>query len=186
MRPQLVVLLSSILLLASCEKEVRLSAGAVEDRSGTPVLDTRQVTTLISDSGIIRYRILTDVWQIYDKAEPDYWEFPKGIYLERFNEELSVDASLHADYAIYYRQDQLWRLDGNVHALNLEGEEFVTEQLFWDQRAEQIYTDSLITITKTSSVIAGIGFVSNQSMSQYTILHPTGYFPIEDEEEKDE
>jgi LPS export ABC transporter protein LptC len=180
----LVVLLSSILLLASCRKETRLSVGAVEDRSGTPVLDTRGVTTLISDSGIIRYRINTAVWQIYDKAEPSYWEFPAGIFLERFNEDLKVDASLCADYAIYNQPDQLWRLEGNVHALNLEGEEFVTEELFWDQKAEKIYTDSLITVTKTSSVIVGIGFVSDQSMSKYTILHPTGYFPIEDEDDE--
>lgn len=185
MRAPLVVLLSSIILLASCSKDVRLSAGAVEDRAGTPVLDTRDVTTLISDSGVIRYRIQTAVWQIYDKAEPAYWEFPAGIFLERFNEDLSVDASLHADYAIYNQPDQLWRLDGNVHALNLEGEEFVTEQLYWDQHSEQIYTDSLITVTKTSSVIVGVGFISDQSMSKYTILHPTGYFPIDDEEDRE-
>jgi len=181
----LVVLLSSILLLASCHKKTRLSAGAVEDRSGTPVLDTREVTTLISDSGIIRYRIQTAVWQIYDKAEPSYWEFPSGIFLERFNEELIVDASLCSDYAIYNQPEQRWRLEGNVHALNLEGEEFVTEELYWDQKTERIYTDSLITVTKTSSVIVGIGFESDQSMSKYTILHPTGYFPIDEDEEKE-
>lgn len=169
-----------LLVLTGCGKEVRLKAEAVEDRAATPVLMADTVTTLISDSGVTRYRISTASWQVFDKAQPPYWEFTEGIYLEKFNEALEVEASLQSDYAHYDQDAERWLLRGNVHAMNLAGERFETEELTWDQPSQSIYSDSAITITKETSVIRGVGFRSNQTMSQYTILHPTGFFPIKD------
>ena len=100
--------------------------------------------------------------------------------LEKFNENLVIDASLKADYARYETQQQVWELDGNVVAVNEVGEQFETPQLFWDQQSEQIYSDSSIVITRATSVIMGVGFRSNQTMSQYVILAPTGFFPVEE------
>ena len=145
------------------------------------MLTADTVTTLISDSGVVRYRISAPSWQIFDQAEPTYWEFTDGIYLEKFNPELQVTASLRADYARYWDHDERWELIGNVRALNEEGETFLTQQLNWDQKTERVYSDSAITINRQASVIQGIGFESNQTMTRYTILNPTGYFPIEEE-----
>lgn len=170
-----------LLCCISCSKDVRLKASAIEDRSTTPVLDAGQVTTLISDSGITRYRISAGTWQIYDQSRPTYWEFVDGIYLEKFDENLNIEASLRSDYAIYYDESQQWTLTGHVKAVNEAGEEFDTPMLIWDQKAEQVYSDSAITIKRATSVIQGVGFRSNQTMSQYTILQPTGFFPIEEE-----
>lgn len=167
-------------LLVSCHNEVKPRLAAIADRASTPVLAADTVTTLISDSGITRYRIQSIQWDIYDKAVPSYWEFPKGIYLEKFNEDLQPEASIRADYAHYNDVDQLWELDGNVVAVNLAGEQFETQQLMWNQKEERVYSDSSITITKATSIIQGIGFESNQEMSKYTILHPQGVFPIDD------
>lgn len=147
----------------------------VSNRAEMPVLDARDVSTLISDSGTVRYRIKAAVWQIYDQATPPHWLFPEGIYLERFSPDLSVDAYMQADSAYYNTELQQWHLIGNVEARNLEGERFNTPELFWTEKEEQIYSDTLITITKATSVIYGVGFRSNQQMTRYTILRPTGH-----------
>ena len=181
MRKPIVVLLSSLLFLAACQRDVKLTAEAVEDRASMPGLDASVVTTLISDSGITRYRITTETWQIYDKATPVYWEFPDGIYLEKFNPDLEVDTWLRSDYAYYDEQAQLWELRGNVRSMNTDSEFFETPQLFWNQKTERIYSDSSISITRESSIIRGVGFQSNQELTKYTILNPTGVFPIKDE-----
>ena len=167
-------------VLVGCKQEKRIKIGAVEDRSQTPVLEVHGVSTLISDSGITRYRIEAETWKIYDKAEPSYWEFPRGIYLEKFNEDMMVEASLRADYAVYKEVEQIWHLVGNVHALNEEQEQFDTPEMFWNQKTERVYSDSTIVITREASIIQGVGFESNQSMTNYVILHPTGFFPIEE------
>ena len=150
-------------------------------REQIAALVTDTISTLISDSGITRYRIEAPQWLIYDKTEPPYQEFPKGIYLEQFDLDLSVQASLKADYAYYDEKAQRWRLTGNVHALNRKGEQFDTPELNWDQQTHRVYSDSVIHITREKSIIEGVGFDSNEEMSKYTILHPTGVFPIEDE-----
>ena len=93
---------------------------------------------------------------------------------------MTVDASLKADYAKYLDQQEIWELDGHVFSMNEKGETFATEQLFWNQQTERVYSDSSIVITRESSVIMGVGFESNQTMTQYTILNPTGYFPVEE------
>lgn len=180
---------------ASCNRrEVKLRTGAIDDRAAMPVLDAQEVTTLISDSGITRYRITASEWQVYDKAQPSYWEFPRGIYLEQFDNQLNVSATLRADYAYYDDQAEIWHLTGNVYSTNVNGEHFETQELFWSQKKERVYSDSAITITQPptaaaieakgqnakGTIIKGVGFESNQQMTKYTIRKPTGIFPIDD------
>ena len=150
-------------------------------REELPVLITDCVKTLISDSGVTRYRIETPEWLVFDKTEKPYQEFPQGIYLEQFDQQLTVQASMKADYAYYDEQAQIWTLRGNVHSLNREGEQFDTPELNWSQQDKRVYSDSSILITREKSIIEGVGFDSNEEMTKYTILHPTGVFPIKDE-----
>lgn len=175
------VFLTVVLCFFSCHHEEGERVEAVADRAAMPVLQVDTVNTLISDSGVTRYRIKAPRWEIFDKADPSYWEFPDGVYMEKFNEQLEAEAYLEADYAHYDEESQLWELDGNVHALNLEGERFETPQLFWNQKTERVYSDSAIKITRATSIIDGIGFESNQTMTKYTIRQPQGIFPIKNE-----
>jgi hypothetical protein len=91
-----------LVLLSSCSGKKKQLAEAIKERDSLPLMDTRGVTTLISDSGVTRYRIKTDEWLIYDKKRPSYWAFEKGVYLEKFDSLLHVDASIKADTAYYY------------------------------------------------------------------------------------
>lgn len=167
--------------IVACKRaDIRHRADAIADRSLMPVLEGNEVTTLISDSGITRYRIKAKKWLVFDKADTPYWEFPDGIYLEKFNLDLQADATVEADYAYYNEPAQRWTLQGNVQAINLEGEKFETPLLYWDQKAESVYSDSAIVITRENSIIKGVGFQSNQEMTKYTILRPTGVFPIKE------
>ena len=152
-----------------------------QPREQAAALITDSVSTLISDSGITRYRIEAPQWLVYDRTNPPYQEFPKGVYLEQFDINLTVQASLEADYAHYDENRQIWMLRGNVHALNRKGEQFDTPLLFWNQKTHRVYSDTTIHITREKSIIYGVGFDSNEEMSQYTILNPTGVFPINED-----
>jgi LPS export ABC transporter protein LptC len=176
----MIMILLMMVIIGCAKKEVRHRASAIEDRKAMPALAGEDVTTLISDSGITRYRIKAKKWLVFDKADTPYWEFPEGIYLEKFNPDLEADATVEADYAFYNEPAQRWMLRGNVLAVNLEGEQFETPLLFWDQQSESIYSDSSIVITREASIIMGVGFRSNQELTKYTILRPTGVFPVKE------
>ena len=182
-----IVIASSLVLLAtllfSCSNTQETDSTPVVDRKNLPSLLTDTISTLISDSGVTRYRIEAPRWGVYDKTNPPFQEFPYGVYMEQFDEDMTVKASLKADYAYYNENEQVWSLRGNVHILNRKGEQFDTPALDWNQKGHRVYSDTIIHIKRENGMISGVGFESNEEMSKYTILHPTGVFPIDDEEE---
>lgn len=167
-------------MIACTKKGDTDKIAAVKDRSTMPKLHATEITTVISDSGITRYRISSERWDMYDKAREPYQEFPKGIHLEKFDANLKVDANIHSHYARFNENEQIWELRGKVRATNLQGELFETEQLFWDQRQKRIYSSKLVTITQVSHIISGIGFESNEALTNYTIRKPQGIFPLKE------
>ncbi len=169
-----------LFLVVACTEEKHDKIDAIADRAAFPRMKSTEITTVVSDSGITRYRITAPEWNIYDKAIQPYWEFPKGIHIERFNLSFNVDANIHSNYAKFFENEQLWELKGNVRATNIIGELFETEQLFWNQRDEKFYSDSLIRITQTTRIISGVGFDSNQSMTQYTIRKGQAVLPFKE------
>lgn len=150
------------------------------DGNTVPTMMTRHVETLISDSGITRYRIVAPLWLVFDEADTPVWRFPETLHLEKFNDLLQQEATVDCDSAIYFKDRDLWRLDGNVRISNTLGERFLSEQLFWSSRDNKVYTDSFIHIERQDRVIEGYGFVSNDRLTDYTINRPSGIFPVSD------
>ena len=169
-----------VLLTISCSKEEPDKIEAVKDRKTLPGLTSTKITTVISDSGITRYRIYTDQLDIYDRADDPYREFPKGLHLERFAENMSVNATFNCKYARYFERKRLWEFKGKVKAINLEGIMFETDILYWDEANERIFSDQFIRVTRPTMIIAGIGFEANQSLTKWRILNPQGPIYIDE------
>jgi len=157
--------------------------GAVVDRKNTARLIEDSVTILVSDSGVLRYRMTTETWKVFDQADTPYWDFPKGLRFERFNTNYDIDAAIQCNKAVYYNEMKMWHLEGNIRAKNMNGDRFFTEELFWDQANESVRSDSMITIIQEDKKIVGYGFTSNQTFTRYIIHHPTGIFPVKEEEQ---
>ena len=168
------------LLFSGCSGNGKKMADAVENRDSLPSMTSLGVTTLISDSGITRYKIVTEEWMIFDKKNPPYWAFEKGVYLEKFDTLLHIDASIKADTAYYFEKKKLWELKGNVQILSQKGDKFETEQLYWDEKKKTVYSDKFIKIEQEDKTITGYGFESNQELTDYVIKNTTGSFIIED------
>ncbi len=145
---------------------------------------THNVSSLISDSGYTRYHITAPVWLMFENARIPVWKFPEGLFLEKYDNNMVTDATVVCDSATYFSQSKLWRLDGNVRMRNTAGDKFLTQQMFWDQQREKIYSDSFIHIEKSNRIIEGYGFISNQQMTAYTVRQPSGIFPVPERKEK--
>ncbi|AVM56499.1 LPS export ABC transporter periplasmic protein LptC [Bacteroides heparinolyticus] len=169
------------LLFSACSHREKALGKAITERDSLPILDTRGVTSLISDSGVTRYRIHTEEWLVFDRKDPPHWAFERGVYLEKFDSIFQVEASIKADTAYYYNKDELWKLMGHVDIKNLKGERFSTELLYWNQREQRIYSDRFIRIEQPDRIITGRGFESNQQMTVYKIHKPEGVFYIDEE-----
>ena len=117
---------------------------------------------------------------MFEKRNPPYWAFEKGIYLEKYDDSLRVETTLRSDTAYYYDKQGLWQLFGNVRITTAKGERIFTHKLFWSSDSGRIYSDSYIKIEQRDQVTEGIGFSSNQNMTVWEILNTTGIYPIEE------
>lgn len=177
----IVLLTIALLVFVSCSRSSKQYTDAVTNRDSVPGLTTFDIETLISDSGVVRYRILADRWDVYDQLTPPKWAFEEGVYLEKFTDSLTINATVRADTAYYYDQSKLWELYGHVHIENLDGEIFDTDTLFWNQDTERVWSEAYIRIEKANgTVVTGYGFTSNQQFTDYRIRRTQGIFPIEE------
>lgn len=172
-----------ILVLQSCSSSVKNTATLDVVRDSAAVMKTYNVTTLVSDSGITRFRVNTPEWLVFDKKAKPTWEFPNGIHLEQFDENLEVHSEVSAKKAIYYTELEQWILSDSVYAINVEGEKFESEILYVHQKEDRIFTDKFVKITQEDKIITGIGMESNQRLTKYKVLKPQGIIPLDEDEE---
>ncbi|MBD5233398.1 MAG: LPS export ABC transporter periplasmic protein LptC [Bacteroidales bacterium] len=151
----------------------------------TPTMATTDVSTFISDSGYTKYHLTADLWQLFEDADEPFWRFPAGLYMEQYDKDMKLSSSVVCDSATYLSRKRVWQLDGNVIMVNTDADSFLTQQLFWDQNARKIYSDSFIHIVRSDRTIEGYGFESDQSMKYYTVHRPTAILPAEMKREKD-
>ena len=175
--------MAMLVLFSSCGGRKKELGDAIHERDSLPMMDTRGVTTLISDSGVIRYRINTEEWKVFDRKQPSYWAFEKKIYLEKFDTLFQVEASIEADTAYFFDKKKLWKLIGNVHVQNLKGEKFDTELLYWDQNQQKVYSDKRVRIEQPDQIIYARGFESNEQMSKYRFFQTDGIFYVDEQKD---
>ena len=149
------------------------------DPEQVATMTTTDVSTLISDSGITRYRVVTPLWLVYDEARESRWRFPSGLHLERFDDFFNREATVDCDSATYFKVKQLWRLDGHVRVTNMASDRFLTSQLFWDQRRGKVYSDSFIRIERSDRIMEGYGFESNNSMTDFRVRNVSAILPVQ-------
>ena len=177
-----IALLAIVVLIfhSSCKGESKEKLLAIECSDSLAVMSTFDVNTMISDSGRISYKIIADEWRVYDKRNPPHWAFEKGVYLEKFDREMNVEATIKCDTAYYYSEEKIWKLISNVNIRNSKDEKFFTDLLFWNQETQKIYSDAYIKIEQADQVTEGYGFSANQNLTLWQINNTKGIFSIEE------
>ncbi|MDR2683326.1 MAG: LPS export ABC transporter periplasmic protein LptC [Dysgonamonadaceae bacterium] len=180
------ILLAGVLLL-SCGKRSTSMATVDVNAGEQPLLHDEDVSALISDSGITRFRLKTPVWNAYSNDTVSYWHFPQGIRVEQFDSLFQVSGYAEADTAFFYEKTGIWHLLHNVLVRNAEGTTCETSELFWNTKEppasmQSIYTDRFVKITKPDKVITAEGFKSNQSLTKYILYANTLETEIDENE----
>ena len=175
-KPSIRILSISILILGfliSCGNDKKEYVNAPLDNETMPSMRDDSVTMLISDSGLIKYKLITKNWEFFENAKDPHWYFPEGIYLEQFDTSFQKQITIKADTAWHFTLRKLWKLKGNVFIENIQDETFSTDELFWDEKEQKVYSDKYIEINRPEKLmLKGIGFESNLNMTQYRIFRP--------------
>lgn len=143
-----------------------------------PLSEAEKVELFYSENEMVKVKMLADL--MYEFKNGDR-QFPKGIYLEFYNEFGRLESTLRANDAYFFKQENQWRGRGNVEVKNVEkNEQLNTEELFWKQSEEKIFTDKFVTIRQKGDVIYGTGLTAKQDLSDYEIGKVEGEIEVEE------
>lgn len=181
-RPAAVMLVFALLLTA-CENDIE-KINMLNTSGEYPDVKGQDIEVIYSDSAKVKVQMFAKELNQYNRAEKPYSEFPQGMKVYFFNDSMEIESEIHANYAIYYNDEKLWHAKGNVIAENHKtGERLDTEELFWDEEKEEIYSDSYTRIVNENGTFYGQnGFRSNQSLTEYTLIGSKGVVNIQEDE----
>jgi LPS export ABC transporter protein LptC len=177
------ILMVTLLVVTGCENDIE-RVNLLTDDEEIPTVKGTNVEVIYSDSAKVKVQILAPEFQQYPDVERPYMEFPAGLEVFFYDDSLIIESEIKADYTIYYTEDGLWHATGNVIALRLDnGDALHTEELFWNQEEELIYSDVFTRVHNEDGTFYGKkGFTSHQDLSNWQLKGTSGTVNVQDEE----
>lgn len=177
----------SLSILFSCENDIK-KVGELANVELLPVIHATGIETIYSDSAIVQFKITAPELKEFNETEDReaYMEFPQGLKVVFYDNNGRINSSLQAEYAIYWKKSKLHEARTNVAVKNFdEKQELYTEQLFWDQEEEKIWSDKFVKIiTENGPTYGEEGFESDQNFTKFRIRKSRGQMTVEDDGKK--
>jgi LPS export ABC transporter protein LptC len=110
-----------------------------------------------------------------------YYEFPKTLQADFYNEEGLKESKLTALYAKYKETQSIVFLKDSVKVINMQkGDTLYCKELYWDRNRTglEFYTDKPVRIRTKTQVLDGVGMESSQDFNNWRIIKVTGTLQI--------
>ncbi|MGC9342739.1 MAG: LPS export ABC transporter periplasmic protein LptC [Bacteroidales bacterium] len=174
-------------LLIACENDIE-KIKSLTDPTDLPDVSAKKVEIVYTDSSRLQMILEAPSIRRFSNVERPYMEFPEGIYVRFYDDSLKVESEIMANYAIYFNEERLWEARGDVVANNIEkGEKLNTEELFWDENKEVIFSNSFSRIeTEDGTFYGQEGFESNQRFSKWRLKGSRGTVNVKEEPKENE
>jgi LPS export ABC transporter protein LptC len=144
-----------------------------------PIGIAENINLKYTDSGRVTANLISPKMLDFTNRDFPYNEFPKGITLDIFDDE-NKKSVVVANYAIIYKETNLIDLQGKVIITTNDKRVLKTEQLFYDQKREWLFTNKPVTFISETDIIHGNGFDSNSKFTNAEVLEVTGIVTVED------
>ncbi|MCP4314082.1 MAG: LPS export ABC transporter periplasmic protein LptC [Bacteroidetes bacterium] len=177
------LILATLWLAAGCENDIERINMLTNDRE-MPTVNGTNVKVIYSDSGRVKVQILAPTYKQFPNAEKPYMEFPDGMEVFFYNDSMMIESEIRSDYSIYYTSDRLWHATGNVVAHRLtNGDALNTEELFWDEEKQLIYSNVYTRVQNEDNTLYGKGgFEAQQNLDNWFLKGTSGEIMVSDEE----
>lgn len=138
-------------------------------------------TIIATENGIKQYQFFAPLLEGYTAGDEPYREFRRGIRMITFMKDSSdrVDVTLTANYAIYYEKRKLWEAKGNVVVKKSDGKTLYTEQLFWNDLTNKIYSNVDSKIVEPDGETYVSGFESDEEFRYWSAREMDGRMEVE-------
>jgi LPS export ABC transporter protein LptC len=167
------------LFIFGCENDPKVIQEMTEHKS--TVDEARDVTTLLSQSGRMKARLLAPLMYRY-QADTSFVEFPNTLKVDFYDSTAKVESKLSALYGKYFETQGRVYIRDSVVVTNIHGDTMKTTELWWDQNTQRFYTDKPTHVKrKNMDNFTGLnGMEATQDLSEITFLRPKGSFQVTD------
>ncbi|MBQ8366965.1 MAG: LPS export ABC transporter periplasmic protein LptC [Alistipes sp.] len=166
------LLVGSASLLSSCDTK---PAATLYDYETLMTESSENRTITMMENGKRSYSFTSPLMEGYSMASNPYQEFRRGIRMTTYTDSLSlIDATITANYAIYYERQRLWEAKGNVVIIKNNREEgdttvkdlteIYTQQLFWNATTKKIYSNVDTKVLQADGWHFGVGFDADDDL----------------------
>lgn len=169
----------AVTLLFSCKnnfKDVQ-KVGVLGDN---PIAEAEQLdlkyTEFEEDTVRLISNLLSPKMLDYNNKAFGFREFPEGIELRIYDKQ-GEKTTIFSDYAILYEDTSIIDLQGNVIIATQQRDTLFTEQLYYNQKAEWLFTNDAWTFKRPynqSNPLHGIGFDSDKEFKRRQMLQMGG------------
>jgi len=132
-----------------------------------------------TDSGRVMANLLSTKALDYSNRDFPFHEFVDGVILYVFDEN-NNKSTIVSDYAIAYTKTELIDLQDNVVITTHDNQVLKTDQLYYDQKNEWLYTNKSVSFKTEQDLIHGNGFDSNLKFTNAEVLEVTGIITLEE------
>ncbi|OJW67256.1 MAG: LPS export ABC transporter periplasmic protein LptC [Candidatus Amoebophilus sp. 36-38] len=153
-----------------------------EKKQEIPLIESTTLEVLYSDEGVVVAKMTTEKRFQYENGDSIY---PVGMYVELYDKEKNIIGTLRANTVYQYANKDIWELKGDVEVKGYkDGDEkqLNTEELYWDQKAKQIYTPKFVRIETENELLTGYGLSAMQDLTYYNLSAPQGFVNIDSTE----
>lgn len=108
----------------------------------------------------------------YSNRKFAFSEFPDGIELKVYDENSNM-TTITSNYAIYYTETGLIDLRGDVVVATHDRDTLFTDQLYYNEKLEWVFTNESFLFKQTTGQTNGYGFDSDKTFEKYQ-MHEMG------------
>lgn len=169
----------SCIFLSACENDEKTVESLNKKSIG---IEEAKIVEVIYTTGGKTKAVLTAPLMLHIKENTPYYEFPKTLQTEFYNESGIKESRLTARYGKYKENEDIVFLKDSVRVINLQkGDTLFCDELYWDRKRKgaEFYTDKPVRIRTKTQIIDGIGMEARQDFKSWLIKKSVGTVQVQ-------
>ena len=169
----LISLIASTLIFQACQEKSMEDVDIITKERNIPNETAIDIEFIFSDSGIVKAKIVSPLLEQF-RGEKPYSEMRNGLEATFYDPSGRANAFLTSKYGKRITNEKLIELKDSVVVININGDKLNSEELFWDERKDIVYSNRSVRVKTEDEIIYSNGFESDPTFSYYKFYQITG------------
>lgn len=163
-------LFTLMMILASCNKKAPVTKDPLSKYLNVDVANN--VEAYMTNGGKMKARLRAPQMMSYSDTA-NRIEFPKTMHVDFYNDSSVIESQLDSRMGTYYEGQSKVFLKDSVKVFNVVGDTLYANELWWDQRSQQFYTDKPVRVHRPTMIMIGVGLKAPQDFKMFEMYKIT-------------